>query len=257
MQHANNGVRLLVPLLSLILLTFILLAQRRTLSIRRIYGLTAIEEAVGRATEMGRPMVGVPGLGGIDIVTLQAVAILAYVARLGCRYSIPILIPVADTTLLPLVQETLQDMYLAEGRPDLYNPDNVRFLSNRQFSFAASVAGTILRERAAACFYFGSYYAEALIFSEVGQQIGAIQIAGTPSTLQIPFFIATCDYVIIGDEFYAASAYLTREPILLGSIIGQDICKLLLILLVVMGTVSATFFPSFLQLLTQFLLRGG
>lgn len=257
MLHANSAVRIFIPLFSIIILAAIYVARQRTLFIRRIYGLTAIEEAVGRATEMGRPMLGVPGLGGIDIVTLQAVAILAYVARIGCRYRTPLLVPVADTTLLPLVQETLQDVYVSEGKPELFDPENVRFLSNRQFSFAAAVAGTILRERTAACFYFGSFYAEALIFSEVGQQIGAIQIAGTPSTLQIPFFIATCDYVIIGDEFYAASAYLTRDPVLLGSIVGQDFCKLLLILGVLIGIAVASVWPIYLPLIKSFLLGAG
>ncbi len=68
-----------------------------------------------------------------------------------------------------------------------------------------------------------------------GSRSGAIQIAGTTETNQIPFFIAACDYVIIGDEFYAASAYLSREPTLLGSIVGQDYCKLLLLGIILIG----------------------
>lgn len=66
--------------------------------------------------------------------------------------------------------------------------------------------------------------------------MGAIQIAGTPATTQIPFFIAACDYVIIGDEYYAASAYLSREPTQLGSIVGQDIAKGLILALIIAGS---------------------
>jgi len=71
--------------------------------------------------------------------------------------------------------------------------------------------------------------------AENANQVGAIQVAGTPSTTQIPFFIAACDYVIIGDEFYAATAYLTRQPTLLGSIIGQDRVKIGLLATILLG----------------------
>ena len=70
--------------------------------------------------------------------------------------------------------------------------------------------------------------------------VGAIQVAGTPFTTQIPFFLAACDYTIIGDEYYAASAYLSREPTLLGSLVGQDYGKLMLIGLIVVGAIGAT-----------------
>ena len=142
--------------------------------------------------------------------------------------------------MMPVTEEAIRDAYSAAGRPDQFNSDDVRFLSNQQFAFAASVAGVMWREKVAASFLFGSYFAEAMIFAETGQQLGAIQVAGTPTTTQIPFFIAACDYVIIGDEFYAASAYLSREPTALGSLVGQDVVKGLLLAIVVFGSLFAT-----------------
>ena len=53
----------------------------------------------------------------------------------------------------------------------------------------------------------------------------------------MPFFVVACDYTLIGEELYAASAYLTREPVLLGSIRGQDIAKGILILIAIIGVV--------------------
>ena len=87
---------------------------------------------------------------------------------------------------------------------------------------------------------FGSFQAEALILSETGYNVGAMQVAGTPGVIQVPFFIASCDYTIFGDEFYAASAYLSREPTLLGSLVGQDYAKSLLMLLIVAGIITAS-----------------
>src|SRR4029077_17926080 len=86
----------------------------------------------------------------------------------------------------------------------------------------------------------GEFYAESLIFAETANSVGAIQVASSTETTQTPFFIAACDYVLIGDEFYAASAYLTRQPVLVGSLIGQDWSKLLILFAVLFGCVSAT-----------------
>ncbi len=239
MEHASVTVRILVPLFSLIIVTTILLARTRQFFIRRIQGLSAIDEAIGRATEMGRPMVCMTGLGlntgGVDVPTLQALSIVTYIIRASARFNTRAIVPVYEAPMLPITEEAVRDAYAIEGRPEQYNGDDVRYLTNSQFAFAAAVAGLIWREKAAATFLFGYYYAESLIFAETGQQAGAIQVAGTSATTQIPFFIAACDYVIIGDEFYAASAYLSREPTLLGSIVGQDIAKGLILLIAVFG----------------------
>ena len=243
MEHANWSATILVLLMSFAILFMILTARKKQLFIRRIQGLSAIDEAIGRATEMGRPMLCCIGLGGLDVPTLQALAITSYIIKSSARFNTRAIVPVADPQIFPVVEEAVRESYVSEGRPEQYNPDDVRFLSNRQFAFAAATAGIVYREKVAASFLFGLFYAEALIFAETGQQVGAIQVAGTPSTTQIPFFIAACDYVIIGDEFYAASAYLSREPTLLGSMVGQDIAKGMLIALVVFGAVLATFAP--------------
>lgn len=89
MQHASENwwVSGLVILLSLIIVGKVLSAQRgRVPFIRRISGLNAIDEAVGRATEMGRPVMMVPGISGLDVVTLQALSIFSYVARAVARF---------------------------------------------------------------------------------------------------------------------------------------------------------------------------
>ena len=84
------------------------------------------------------------------------------------------------------------------------------------------------------------YFAESLLLTETGASTGAIQIAGTDSDHQLPFFVTTCDYTLIGEELYAASAYLSREPIQVGTLRGQDIGKALILAVLLSGTVLAT-----------------
>ena len=87
----------------------------------------------------------------------------------------------------------------------------------------------------------GDFLRRVAHFAETANSVGAIQVASSTQTTQTPFFIAACDYVLIGDEFYAASAYLTRQPILVGSLIGQDWCKLLGASMVLLGALLTAF----------------
>jgi hypothetical protein len=170
----------------------------------------------------------------------MAFEIIRYVSTLAARFRNRVIVPVVDPMAISVLEEVMRQAYTEAGHPDAFHPEDIRFLSGRQFAYAAGVVGIMHREQVASNFFFGTFYAESLILSETGQHVGAIQIAGTPSTLQIPFFIATCDYVIIGEEYYATTAYLSREATLVGSLVGQDWGKLALFVIVALGMILAT-----------------
>ena len=213
----------------------------KPLFIRRIAGLNAVDEAIGRATEIGRKVLYVPGIQSVsDIQTVASLAILGHVARATARYGTDLDCPNRDPLTFVSARETVRSAYLAEGRPDLYREEMVNYVTYDQFAYTAAVSGRMVRERPAANFLIGHFFAEALILAETGQSTGAIQIAGTADPAQLPFFVAACDYTLIGEEIYAAGAYLSREPVLLGSIRGQDLAKALLLLFGLVGVVAAT-----------------
>jgi hypothetical protein len=242
LEHANWFMRVLFLAMSGIIIASVLIAQRgREMFIRRIPGLTAIEEAVGRATEMGRPILFSPGLDGIGIITLQAIAILSYIVRLAAAQAARVIVAVRSPEVFPVVEEAMREACDSAGAPEAFHADDVRFVSDEQFAYALGTVGLMSREQVATNFLFGGFYAEALILTENGRALGALQVAGCPDPTQIPFFIATCDYVVIGDEYYAASAYLTREPTLTGSLVGQDIVKAILIAILLFGVGIATY----------------
>ena len=206
--------------------------------IRRIPGLEAVNEAIGRATEMGRSILYVLGLGGVNTpATIASMNILGQVARRTADYETPLHVPCNDPIVMNVVREMVKAAYLNEGRPDAYNEETIFFLTDSQFAYAAGVDGIMLREKPAAIFLQGTFYAESLILAETGNSIGAIQIAGTDSEHQLPFLITACDYTLIGEELYTASAYLSNEPMLLGSIRGQDWGKVAIFAAIVLGVI--------------------
>ena len=203
--------------------------------LRKIPGLQALEEAVGRATEMGKSVLFVPGIMDLDQVeTVTGLNLLGHVAEYTAKYETSLNVPVSKSIVMEAGREICKESYLKSGRPDLYYDDMVHYISDEQFAYAAGVNGIMEREKPAACFYLGKFYAESLILAETGNSIGAIQIAGTGSPSQIPFFVTACDYTLIGEEFFTASAYLSNKPELVGSIKGQDIVKLLVMIAMVL-----------------------
>jgi len=217
----------------------------KTMYVRPIAGIDAVDEAIGRATEMGRPILFVPGLGDpSQVATIAAFTILARVTRRVAEYQTRIIVPNYDPVVMAICQEVVKEAYTAAGRPEAYVERDVYFVTQDQFPYTASVNGTMLRERPATNFYMGKFYAESLILSETGFIAGSIQIAGTDELVQIPFFVAACDYTLMGEELYAASAYLSQEPQQLGTIKAQDIGKLISIALMIIGAFVYLFSSS-------------
>lgn len=229
-----------------IILYFINQARRgKKLFIRKISGLDAVDEAVGRATEMGRPILYCMGIGLVDyIATIASFNILGEIAKKTGQYETPLLVPTSDPVVYTVAREIVKESYTTIGRPDLFDTDKVYFVTDSQFAFAAAVDGVMLREKPAANFFIGYFKAESLIMAETGASTGAIQIAGTDQITQLPFFVTACDFTLIGEELYAASAYISKEPLLLGAIKGEDLGK------VVIFSVLAV--ASLIGLLTKF-----
>jgi hypothetical protein len=228
-----NKLNILISLIVLsgIIIYFISQARKRgkDLFIRKIAGLQAVDDAVGRATEMGRPILYTTGLGSIDyITTIASLSILGEVARKVATYGTKLINPHYDPVVYTVAREIVKEAYTAVGRPDAFDVNSVYFITDSQFAYAAALDGIMLRERPATNFLIGYFYAESLIIAETGAATGAIQIAGTDAIPQLPFLVTACDYTLIGEELYAASAYISREPLLLGAIKGEDLGKVII-----------------------------
>ncbi len=224
--HKGRAVSLvLLGILIAVILLYIQQAKSgKELFIRKIAGLEAVDEAVGRATEMGKKVFYIPGTQDMDNVqTIAGLTILSRVARLTAEYETHLDVPVSRSLVMITGREVVKEAYLNAGRPDFYSDEMIYYLTDDQFGYAAGIDGLVVRQKPATIFYMGAFYAESLILAETGNSIGAIQIAGTAMPAQLPFFVAACDYTLIGEELFAASAYLSREPKLLGSLKGQDI----------------------------------
>lgn len=230
---------ILALLISISIVYYIFSARSgKELYIRKISGLESMDESVGRATEMGKPILFIPGTLDLDnMQTIAGLTLLRRLAQKAAEYDTKLIVPVCRSMVLSTAKEVVKEAYMKAGRPDAYDPDSVFYLTDDQFGYVAGVDGIIVREKPAANFFLGAFYAESLILAETGFASGAIQTAGTAMPSQLPFFVVACDYTLIGEELFAASAYLSKDPHQLGSLKGQDFGKAIFIAVLIIGII--------------------
>ena len=167
--------------------------------IRLLPAIEAIEEGVGRAAEMGRPVHFSPGFGKLQSAygteTISGMSVLHQTARFAARKRTDIICTIGRSPHQPIAEEAIRTAFLLEG----------------------------------------------LFVMEVMRKVGAINIGGTTRLYMTPYFVGGCDYSLLGEEVLAAGAYITKDPASCGGFLGQDYCKYIMILLIVLGVITTSF----------------
>lgn len=213
--------------------------------LRRVPGIDAIDEAIGRATEMGRPVMCAHGIGNLRDATtgpqtIAGLSVLSFVARRCVEVGVRLIVPVRQPEVWPIAADIVETSYKAAGKGDEFKTDDIMFLSSNQFGYASSYMGIMMRERPGANIMVGAYWAESLQLAETGSIVGSMQITGTAQTSQLPFFLVASDYCLIGEEIFTAGAYLTQDAPLIASLAGQDIGRIIGVVLSILGTLLIT-----------------
>jgi hypothetical protein len=256
MKHADPLMIVLFLVFSGLILFFLWRARQGKIPyVRKIGGISALEEAVGRATEMGKPVVFATGGTTImDIITHASLAVMGYIARIAARLKTRFITLVRIANVFPMAEEIVREAYKSEGVLDEFNAeDQVRFVTEDSVVYAMSVARFIEENSAGCAMFLGSFDFTSLLMTEPGANLGVIQIAGDPNLAQVPFLVCTCDYTIIGEEFFAAGAYVSPDPTMRGTLASQDLIKLIFALLIVVGIICYQFEFEWTKWITKLL----
>ena len=231
----------LVILIAAVFLAAVYRAGKNKVRVRRLPEMDAMEAAVQKAAASGRPVLFVPGVGQAStMATAAAVSILGEIAYKCAVSGVKLLVPHYDPVVQGICRGMVEKAYARAGLCASACAGINFFVSQDQFSYVAAVDGLMAREKPGACFYMGQFMAESLLLTEVGAAAGAVQIAGTDAESQLPFFYASCDHALLGEEFYAAGAYLSGEPLQQGALRAQDLLKLLAVALIAVGVIAAS-----------------
>ena len=223
---------------------FLYNAERGKLAnIRRLPQVDAIDELIARCVETNRELWFIPG-GGVMTNAfvlpgiLSVFGILAYVTQRCAEFGAKIHCPTRNPIAYNIQYEIMREAYEAAGKPEEFDPLEtiVYFPGGAMRPYI--VQGAHSRKPAAAIL-LGAYYHQTIIFCESLQRAGAMTLGGTDTTHNIPFMVAANNYSLIGEEMYAMSAYLSKDPVLGSTLAGQDVGKYLAIAMTILGVLAA------------------
>lgn len=211
-------------------------------ALRPLPGLERLSDAVGRSAEMGRPLhvsVGVAGIGGTATAeTWAGLSLLTQLADEAAACDTPLVVTVADPTVLPLAQDILRRAYVRQGNPDSYEPTQVQFIAPDPVAYAAGVMGLLERESLTGNVMIGAFGDEYLLMGETGARRGVHQVVGTSDPSTLPLVYASADEPLIGEEMFAAGAYTSRLPIQIGSLLTEDWARWFVVLAIIVAAIA-------------------
>ncbi|MBS7631768.1 hypothetical protein KEJ47_09440 [Candidatus Bathyarchaeota archaeon] len=209
----------------------------KTWEIRPLEGLEATYEGIGRAAEMGRPIMVLPGISDLgNPQTLAGLTVLGEVAQQSAEIGVTAITSASNPGVITAEEAIIRSSYTAAGKPELYSPGKyVRWFGGDQFAYAVGAAGQILGEKPAVIVYMGYFLFDVIVDGETGNRIGAVQIGGTLGSMDMVALF--CDNILIGEELYAASASITRDKIAVATIAGQDWIKLITLGIMILGVI--------------------
>jgi hypothetical protein len=208
------------------------------LGFRDIAGFVALKREMSRSIESGHPVHIGLGVGGVstDMTadSLAAVEILDAVTKdAGLAERMPI-VTLADATLLPLVQDRMGAAAGVRG-----HLENVRWIGPSSTTYAVGVMGILASEDLESSTLAGVFGDEYLLMGGASSQHSVRQIGAVSEPAVLPFAYATADELLLGEELYAAGAYLAQKPWHMASLKAQDWMRWLLVL-VIIGLVIAS-----------------
>ena len=237
----QTTVQVLSIIILLVTLVLVAVPIRRRYMLRRIAAYERMPLLTGLAIESNRPLhvsFGSVGIGGGSTILALASADLAYYlsgrAAIG---DVSPLISVSDTSALPLGQDTLRRAYEARGLADRYRANNVRWYPSggRSLAYAAAVTGLMATENVSSNVLVGRHGPELALMMDASNRRGLPTIAVSDQLEGQAIAYALTDTPLIGEEIFAAPAYLDESGNQIAETIAVDILRWGVIIVILIG----------------------
>ncbi|MFP3896457.1 MAG: DUF6754 domain-containing protein [Anaerolineales bacterium] len=209
-------------------------------SLRPIGVYERMRRLVSHAAESGQPLHMSVGSGQLGTETtpqaLMGITAADYLARRSTEYTYPLVGTAGSPTVFATVHGILQQ---AETAPAGAGGGTMRFYGPDPLAYAAGTHDTLRETTPLAHIALGQFNAEGLWISEAPSGQDLVQIGGTSDPSSAMLMWLSLDEAAIGEELYAAGAYLHR-PSHLGSLATQDYLRVVLIFSIIAGVVMAS-----------------
>jgi hypothetical protein len=209
--------------------------------LRPISGFEAMEGQLGRGVETGHPAhisIGVGGISGSDtLITLAGAAVVESLAEEAAQSGSSPVVSVADGTAMVLAQDMLRRPYAQRGEVGVYNPLYVQTMGMSPIQYVAGAMDYLSNSKPVSNTMIGVFGAEAALLAEAGARGGLSQVAGAADARALAVLHPSVDHLIVGEEIFAAAAYLDQKPGHIARLQAQDLARAVLVIVILAGAI--------------------
>lgn len=211
---------------------------------RPIRGYELITGLTGRAIETERTLHLSLGVGSLDnhttADTLAGLAILEYLAKKAAVTGVSPTVSMADPMAMLYAQNTMR---VAHGD----NPDSaeeayrqIRWVAPQPTAYAAGVMNLTNLDNTEANVMVGNFGEEYLLMGEAANRQQSAHIGGTSNPNALAYVYASAEEALMGEEIYAAGAYLSQRRSHQASLMAQDAMRWFIVCAIFVGVLMSS-----------------
>jgi len=217
-------------------------SRRAKRELREIPAFTRLAGGIGAAVESGRRLHLSLGHGGMlgqpGASTLMGLTILQRIARTASISDVPPIATSGESVQAILSQDVFQAVYQAIGAETQFDPHSGQLTGLSPFSYAAGALPVVYDQQVSVNVLTGSFGSEAALIADAAERTGSMTLAGSENLTAQAVFYACTEEPLIGEELYAAGAYLQAGAMHSASLMTQDIFRWLLIVAILAGAAA-------------------
>lgn len=231
--------------LVLIVIFRILGRKKPILPLRIISAFTKLSKTIGLSVESGKRIHISLGRGSIygeqAAAGLVGLSVLERIAQVTTMSDHPPIATSGDGAIAILSQDTLKGSYRAIGVQNQFDPTSGRLTGATPFSFAVGSLPVIYDEQSSIDILLGHFGNEVALITDASMRNGNTSLAGSDDLTAQSIIYATAEEPLIGEELFAAGAYVKSGPMHIASLHAQDVFRWILVMIMIVGAILKFF----------------
>ncbi|MDP3185006.1 MAG: hypothetical protein Q8M58_07030 [Anaerolineales bacterium] len=228
-------------ILSAILMASLAFLRRKSTPVfREIPAFARLQKAIGLAVEEGSRLHISLGRGGLttpqSAAELAGLEMLRRVAELTSASDRPPVATSGDGAVAILSQDALQasdQAVLSSG----YDVTAARLAGLTPFSYAAGTLLVMRDEKVSANILIGNFGIEVALLTDAAERENSSSLAASDNLPAQAILYASAQDALIGEELFAAGAYVKARPFHTASLIVQDSLRWLVVIAILVGAI--------------------
>jgi len=198
-----------------------------------------LPQRTGESVESGKRIhvsLGSGAIGGANTASaLAGLNVLEAVAEASTVSDKPPIVTAGDGAAMMLAQNTFRRAYKRQNAEDRYDQLASRLAGTTALSYTAGVMTTLKDEDVSTNIIIGSVGPEVALMADAGWGQKAHQVIGADNVQAQAQAYVAADQALIGEDMFAAGAYLGHKPLHRASLQAQDVLRIVVIAVIVLG----------------------